>query len=70
MEKFYEFQKELEKIQEDVESNQADVQEKLNEFFTICPKIEDIKNAYARDKFPIESDSIKKDFNDKYLQNN
>ena len=53
-----------------MESNQADVQEKLNEFFTICPKIEDVKNAYARDKFPIESDSIKKDFNDKYLQNN
>ena len=70
LEKFHEFQKELERIYDEVQTNQENVQEKLNEFFTICPQIEEVKQTYAQDKFPLQSETIQKEFTDKYLQNN
>ena len=55
LEKFYEFQKELEKTYEEVQTNQMDVQEKLNKFFSICPQIDEVKQAYSSEKFPLQS---------------
>jgi len=55
MEKFHEFQQEIENLQEQVQNNQVLVQEKINAFFESVPQISEIKKAYADSKFPLQT---------------